>query len=254
MLQVATIAEQIGPKVVGLGRGWGHGSGVVVAPDTVLTSAHALRGQELALRLNGAVVHGRVETVIADLRLAVVAADTGGIEPIRWEPDAVELAIGTPVVALADPGGRGLRATPGTVSAAPTRRSIEHTAPLPLGSAGGPLVDLEGRLVGINSVRMAGGLILAAPAGAQVKAIVRGERVSRPRLGVALSRGLVVRAVQDASAAAVAGVVAGDRLLAADDRPLRSVDDLFDVLETVSEVTLTVERGGAQRDITVVLQ
>ncbi len=194
-----------------------------------------------------------METIIADLRLAVVAADTGAVEPVRWEPEATELEIGTPVVALADPGGRGLRATPGTVSAAPSPRAIEHTAPLPRGSAGGPLVDLEGRLIAINSVRMDSGLILAAPAGGQVRAIVRGERVSRPRLGVALARGMVVRAVQDASPAAVAGVAPGDRLLAADDRPLRSIDDLFDVIEGAAEVTLTVERGGAQRDLALVL-
>lgn len=239
--------------MVGVGRGWGQGSGVIVARDTVLTSAHVLRGKELALRIGGNVVHGRLETVVADLRLAVVAADTGDAPPVAWEPAAVELGIGTPVVALADPGGRGLRVTPGTVSAAPTSRAIEHTAPLPRGSAGGPLVDLEGRLIGINSVRMEGGLILAAPAGARLRAVVAGERTGRPRLGVALTRDLVVRAVQDASPAAVAGVVPGDRIVAAEDRPLRSVDDLLDALEDAGELILSIERGDVQRDLTLVL-
>ena len=253
MLQVADIAGRVGPSVVGVGRGWGQGSGVVVAPDTVLTSAHVLRGKDLALRVGGAIVHGRVDTIVADLRLAVVAADTGDAPAVAWDPGAMELEIGTPVVALADPGGRGLRATPGTVSAAPTSRAIEHTAPLPRGSAGGPLVDLDGRLVGINSVRLEGGLILAAPAGAPLRAIVRGERPSRPRLGVALTRELTVRGVQDASPAAVAGVTVGDRIVAADDRPLRSIDDLFDALEDAGAVTLTVERGGVQRVLAVAL-
>ena len=61
--------------------------------------------------------------------------------------------------ALADPGGRGLRATLGFVVVGPAatfrgprgrriRGSIEHTAPLPRGSSGGPLVDADGRLLG----------------------------------------------------------------------------------------------------------
>src|ERR671933_489260 len=43
---VRDAAERIGPAVVGLGRGWGRGSGVVVAPGTLVTNAHNLRGDE----------------------------------------------------------------------------------------------------------------------------------------------------------------------------------------------------------------
>ena len=109
--------------------------------------------------------------------------------------------IGTAVIALASPGGRGLRATPGFVSAAPRsfraprgRRitgAIEHTAPLPRGSGGGPLVDLEGTLLGLNSIRLDGGLILAVPANAAfadaVERLARGEAPRRLRLGVAIA-------------------------------------------------------------------
>ena len=41
--------ERVGPAVVGLGRGWGRGSGVVIAPGRVLTNAHVLRGDEVAV-------------------------------------------------------------------------------------------------------------------------------------------------------------------------------------------------------------
>ena len=71
------------------------------------------------------------------------------------------LGIGAPVVALANPGGRGLRATLGFVSSGGRsfrgprgrriRGTIEHTAPLPRGSSGGPLVDPDGNLLGINA-------------------------------------------------------------------------------------------------------
>src|SRR3954452_4924171 len=97
-----------------------------------------------------------------------------GTPSAREPPRAV--GSGEPVIALAHPGGRGLRATFGQVSAtgrsfrgARGRRiggSLEHTAPLPRGSSGGPLVDGEHRLLGLNSIRLEGGLILALPADA----------------------------------------------------------------------------------------
>ena len=178
---VAASAETVGPSVVGLGRGWGRGSGVVIADGTVLTNAHVLRGEEVAVSFaDGRTEHGRVAGADADLDLAAIAVETGDAQPVAWEPDRVDaVAIGEPVFALANPGGRGLRTTFGLVSATgrsfrgPRGRriggSIEHTAPLPRGSSGGPLVDAEGRLLGLNSVRVEGGLILALPADAAMR-------------------------------------------------------------------------------------
>lgn len=281
---VRGVAAEVGPSVAGLGRGWGRGSGVVVAPGLVLTNAHVLRGEEVAVTLAGTARHGRVTGVDADLDVAVVAADTAGADPVTWNPGVVDgLGIGSPVFALADPGGRGLRVTFGLVSAAdrsfrgPRGRriagSVEHTAPLPRGSSGGPLVDAEGRLLGLNTVRLEGGLILALPADAalhaKVDALARGEAARRPRLGVALApprasrrmraavglderEGLLVRAVQDDSPAARAGVARGDLLVAAAGRALTAVDDLFDALEAAEDaLTLTVVRGSEEREVPV---
>src|SRR4051794_13187375 len=173
---VAGAAERVGPSVVGLGRGWGRGSGVVTAAGVVLTNAHVLRGEDVAVSFpDGRTEHGRVAGADADLDLAAITVDTGDAAPVAWEPERAEaVGIGTAVFALANPGGRGLRTTFGLVSATgrsfrgPRGRriggSIEHTAPLPRGSSGGPLVDAEGRLLGLNSIRVDGGLILALPA------------------------------------------------------------------------------------------
>src|SRR5215207_8593948 len=200
---VAGAAEAVGPSVVGLGRGWGRGSGVVTAPGVVITNAHVLRGEEVAVTFaDGRTELGRVAGADADLDLAAVAVDTGDAPAVAWEPErAAALTHGSPVLALADPSGRGLRVTFGLVSATgrsfrgPGGRrvggSIEHTAPLPRGSSGGPLVDLSGRLLGLNAVRREGGLILAVPADEAVRArasvLARGEAAERPRLGVALA-------------------------------------------------------------------
>jgi serine protease Do len=280
---VTAAAERVGPSVVGLGRGWGRGSGVVVADGRVLTNAHVLRGEEIAVRRpDGEVALGRVAGLDADLDVAVLSVDTGGAPVVAWDPAAVEdVRPGLPVFALADPGGRGLRTTFGLVTATdrsfrgPRGRriggSIEHSAPLPRGSSGGPLVDAGGRLLGINTVRMEGGLLLALPADAalrtRVDALARGEAPARPRLGVALAppraarrlraavglperEGLLVRGVEPDSPAAAAGLEPGDLLVAAGGTPLRGYDALFDALEAGGALALTVVRGTDEREVT----
>jgi serine protease Do len=280
---VTNAAETVGPSVAGLGRGWGRGSGVVIAPGQVLTVAHVLRGEEVAVSLGGDVREGRVAGLDRDLDVAVIATDTGDAPAIDWADGPP--ALGAPVLALADPGGRGLRATFGLVSATgrsfrgPRGRrvagSIEHTAPLPRGSSGGPLVDTEGRLLGLNAVRREGGFILALPADAALKrraeALARGEAAERPRLGVALApayaarrmrqavglpdrEGLLVRGVVDGSPAAKAGLERGDLLVRAGDRAITSIDDLFDVLDGASgALPVEVVRGTEERSLSIAL-
>ena len=281
---VVEAAARVGPAVVGIGRGWGRGSGVVFAPGQVLTVAHVLRGDEVAVTIGGEVVEGRVLGADSDLNVALLAVDTGDVEPVAWADEGVEA--GAPVFALANPGGRGLRTTFGLVSATgrgfrgPRGRrvtgSIEHTAPLPRGSSGGPLVDVDGRLLGLNAVRRDGGFILALPADAalrrRVEALARGEGRERPRLGVALAPprvarrlrsavglaerdGLLVRAVVDGSPAAEAGLERGDLLVRAGDRELASMDDLFDALDSAGDaLPLVVVRGTEERELQVPLR
>ena len=284
---VSGAAETVGPSVVGLGRGWGRGSGVITAAGTVLTNAHVLRGEEVAVSFaDGRTEHGRVAGADPDLDLAAIAVETGDAEPVAWAPERVDaVAIGEPVFALANPGGRGLRTTFGLVSATgrsfrgPRGRriggSIEHTAPLPRGSSGGPLVDAEGRLLGLNSIRVDGGLILALPADAAMRrraeALAAGSGASRPRLGIAIAPpraarrmraavglperdGLLVRGVEEDSPAGAAGLERGDLLVRAGGSPLTSADDLFDALETGGTLTLGVLRGTDERDVDVILQ
>jgi serine protease Do len=285
---VASVAERVGPAVVGLGRGWARGSGVVIAPGRVLTAAHVLRGEEVTVTFaDGRSAPGRVLGVDADLDVAVVETETAEVVPVEWDSDAVpQLSAGAPVLALANPGGHGLRTTFGLVSATgrsfrgPRGRripgSIEHSAPLPRGSSGGPLVDTSGRLLGLNAVRRDGGFILALPADAalqrRVGELARGEAVERPRLGVALAPsrvarkmraavglpdrdGLLVRGVVDGSPAATAGLERGDLLVRAGDRPLASMDDLFDALDSAGDtLAVAVVRGAEERELEISLR
>jgi serine protease Do len=283
---IAGAAERVGPSVVGLGRGWSLGSGVVIGEGRVLTNAHNLRREQVTVAFaDGRRETGEVAGTDPELDLAVIEVDTGDAPVVTWEPGDAP-GVGAPVLALANPGGRGLRTTLGFVSSegrsfrGPRGRriggAIEHTAPLPRGSSGGPLVDLEGRLLGLNALRLDGGLILAVPATAAVKEralrLARGETPGAPKLGVAVAPprvarrmrravglperdGLLVRAVEEDSPAERAGIERGDLLVAAEGRELDGVDALYEVLDAVPSsggtLELTVLRGTEERPVEV---
>src|SRR4051812_46790332 len=83
---VSGVAARVGPSVVGLGRGWGVGSGVVIAAGQVLTNAHNLRGEDATVTFaDGRRETGEVAGSDRDLDLAVVAVDTGDAPAIEWD-------------------------------------------------------------------------------------------------------------------------------------------------------------------------
>jgi serine protease Do len=282
---ISQAAGRDGRSVVGLGRGWSLGSGVVIAPGRVLTNAHNLRHEEVTVTFSdGRRESGRVAGADPDLDVAVIEVDTGDAPAVDW-PDGEPPEIGRPVIALANPGGRGLRATLGFVSSVgrsfrgPRGRriagAIEHTAALPRGSSGGPLLDTAGALLGVNSVRADGGLILAIPADAALReraeALGRGEAPRRARLGVAVAPprvarrmrravglperdGVLIRGVEDGSPAAAAGIERGDLIVAAAGRPIERVDVLYEALDAATgegRLDLTIVRGSDERTVAV---
>jgi hypothetical protein len=112
---IARLAQDAGPSVVGVGQRWGIGSGVVLGAGQVLTNAHNVRGTQVRVTFaDGRTAEGNVAGHDIDGDLAVIEADTGQAPALPWATTAP--AIGTPVFALANPGGRGLRVTFGSVS------------------------------------------------------------------------------------------------------------------------------------------
>jgi serine protease Do len=280
--EIGEIATRVGPSVVGIGNRWRGGSGVVIAENRVLTNAHNLHGDEVTVTFaDGRTATARALGVDADGDLAVLETDTAGTAPLPLA-DEPGTRIGSAVVALGNPNGHGPRVTFGFVSG--TGRSfrgprgrrvagaIEHTAPLMPGSSGGPVVDLEGRLLGINTNRIGHGFYQAIAADAalreRVAALGRGEEPKRRRLGVGLAPahvarrlrravglperdGLLVREVEDGSAAAAAGIAEGDLIVAAGGRQVATADDLFDVLAGEGPLEVTIVRGTDERTVTV---
>jgi serine protease Do len=154
---------------------------------------------------------------------------------------------------------------------------IEHTAPLPRGSAGGPLLDSRGQLLGLNAVRLAYGLILALPSTGmreRLDDLQSGRERAPRRLGVAVvpsrvarrlraavglpeREGVLVRGVQEDSPAARAGLERGDLITSLQGRDVDSLDALFDALDAApldEPVALVVVRGVEQRELTVSLE
>ena len=278
-------AEGAGSSVVGIGQRWGVGSGIVLAEGRVLTNAHNVRGDQVTVTFaDGRTAEGSVAGQDIDGDLAVIEVDTGGAPALAWA-DGASAAIGTPVFALSNPGGRGLRVTFGFVSGVDRAfrgprghritGSLEHTAALLPGSSGGPVIDAEGRLLGINTNRLSEGFYLAIPADealrAQAEALARGESAAPPQLGIAVApprvarrlrravglpdtEGLLIQQVTEDSPAARAGLSAGDLIVAAAGQQVSGVDDLFDVLRGAPGGTLElrVVRGADERTVQVV--
>jgi serine protease Do len=282
---IKKVAAESGPRVVGIGQRWGVGSGVLLGSGRIVTNAHNVRRQEVNVTLpDGEGTTGRVVGLDVDADVAIVEVDANGAGGIQWDDKASDgLDIGSPVFALSNPGGRGLRVTLGFVSGTdrsfrgPRGRriagSIEHTAPLLPGSSGGPIVDEAGRFLGLNTNRLGEGFYLAIPADASLKdkvdSLGRGETPAKPRLGVALAPrqvardlrravglpeqdGLLVRQVEEGSPADSAGVAEGDLIIGAGGKEVTTFDDLHDALDGAKDsLVLKIVRGTEDREVTV---
>jgi serine protease Do len=279
MLQVTSLKDSVGAAVIALGRGARRGSALVVAENRAVAMAHSLHSDQFEVRIRGESQAATVEGTDPATGVALLATPTGDIHPVTWAAETPQL--GDVVFALGDPG-TGLRITEGRVSSAPLSlrgrsgrliEGIEHTAPLPRGSGGGPLVNADGTVVGLNALRTDPGFLFAIATAAvrpAVERLLAGE-AGTGRLGVAIAPtrvarqlrlavglpdrdGLLVRDVEDGSAAAAAGVQAGDLLVSVGDQKLDSLDSLFSVLDVPpGDTTLKVVRGVDELELAVSL-
>jgi serine protease Do len=278
---IGDVGRKASASVVRVGGGWRGGSGVVIGPGAVLTNAHNLRGDEIVISFaDGRHAEASVSGIDVDSDLAVLSVDTADAPALEWSTETPE--VGTPVFAAAA-GGGGTRVTFGFASGlarafrGPRGRrisgSLEHTAPLAPGSSGGPLLDGQGRIVGINTNRLGSGFYLALPADEslrqRVAALQRGESAERPRLGVGIApswlgrrmrravglperEGVLVRDVEDDSPAEQAGIVEGDLIVEAGGRPIREPDDVYEALGDVAPdatLSLRIVRGTEERTV-----
>jgi serine protease DegQ len=189
-----------------------------------------------------------------------------------------DLKPGQIVLAIGRPGS--LKATFGTISAVSSSwrgwrgSDIEHlvqtSAPLYPGFSGGPLVDVQGRAVGMNSwvFGRGDGRAIAMDVAERVVASLRADgRIKRPYLGIGAQevplpdavkskvqqeRGLLIVTVDPQSPAAGAGVMQGDTLVALDGTATGSLEELYAGLRKTtvgSNQTIKVIRAGELKEL-----
>jgi S1-C subfamily serine protease len=269
---VSAAAERIGPAVVRIdakgdrGRRAGQGSGVIFdSSGRVLTNEHVVRsGKTLTVTLpDGRVLPAAVEGADARYDLAVLRVPHSDRRLPVAELRGASLRVGQLVVAVGNPFGLNWTVTAGVVSALgrelPVTRSIKLTeliqtdVPINPGNSGGPLVDAEGRVVGITTAIMpyARGVGFAIPVSTALAVLGRFQEArantQTGRLGISAATheiegatrrkhslkedtGVLVLEVVPDSAAARASLRPNDVIVSLDGRAVTSVAQLSERL------------------------
>ena len=269
------------------GRGRLPASGVVWTADgAIVTADHVLeRDDEISVGLpDGSEVAATLAGRDPGSDLAVLRVAADGLVPAEHAPDG-ETRVGHLVLALGRPSAGGPQASFGAVSAigGPWRTFrggrvdgyLRPDVTLYPGFSGGPLIDVRGRVAGINSSRLRRGAGLTIPSAAVdgiARALLDQGRIRRGYLGVASQparlpdalaakldgqeTGLLIVSVEDGSPADAAGLMVGDILVRIEDTRLDDHAELQAALgaDRVGSATpLTVLRGGEVRELTVTI-
>ena len=253
-------ARQVSPAVVSVSAAnVGSGSGVIIRRDgIVVTNAHVV-GNALSVEIglaDGRTVSGRVLGRDASVDIAVVRVNADGL-PAAQLGDSDRLEVGQTAIAIGNPIGLERTVTTGIISA--INRSprgfelgglIQTDAAINPGNSGGPLLDSQGRVVGINSAILRGttGLGFAIPINLVrdiAEQVVTTGRITRAYLGIVpgelipelaqqydlpVREGIIVRGVGAGTPAARAGLRTADIIVRIDDAQVRTYGELTRVL------------------------
>jgi len=265
----------------------GTGSGVIVSPDgLILTNNHVVdAANQISITLSdGRSFFARVLGKDPDTDLAVLRAETSETLPAARlansksvRPGQIAIAVGNPLgfqstvtAGIVSAVGRSLRAQNGRLIS----DVIQTDAALNPGNSGGPLASSSGEVIGINTAMILGaqGICFSVATNTVqhvLTQILRHGRVRRARIGIvaeqmplpprlAYKNGITqlssvrVREVQPKSPADLAGLKAGDLLVALDGEAVSGVDDMFRLLDAhriQKVVTATVSRGSSLIEI-----
>jgi len=266
-------------------RGRIPASGILWSPDGVIVTAHHVveREENIGVGLpDGQTVAAALVGRDPTTDLAVLRADAKGLtQAAVAEPDS--LRVGHLALALGRPG-QTVQATLGIVSAlgeewrTPAGGQVDAYLQTDLvmypGFSGGPLVDVSGRVLGLNTSALLRGISLTLPTPTLrrvVEALLTHGRVRRGYLGVgaqgvrlpaALEQqlgqetGLLLISVEPDGPAGQAGLLLGDTIIALDSQPVRHMDDLLALLggERVGVSTpVRIVRGGVVQELQVTI-
>jgi len=274
---LAAAVERAGSAVVAVhGRQHMPSSGVLWRPGVVVTAEHALkREEEITVTLpDGRNVAATLAGKDAGSDLAVLKIDAADAGAAAFG-DGAALKAGHVVIALARSAERGVNASLGIISglsgAWRTWRSghvdqlVRLDVALYPGFSGGPLVDVEGRVLGINTSGLSRVMPVAIPISTVnrvVEDLLEKGRVARGYLGVGMHpvrlpdgrSGVIVIDLQTDGPAGRAGLLIGDVLLKLNDSPVTDTDDVHANLGPSSvgkKLKASVVRGGEDKEIEI---
>jgi S1-C subfamily serine protease len=283
---LAGVVESAGTGVVRVdARRRLSASGIVWSADGIIVTAHhvARRDEDISVGLpDGQTVTASLVARDPTTDVAVLRADATDFTPVTRAED--DLQVGHLVLALGRPG-RTVQATLGIVSALGERgwrtpaggeldRYLQTDVVMYPGFSGGPLVDVSGRVLGLNTSALLRGVSLTVPTvslGRVVGALLAHGRIRRGYLGIGAQRarlpsavadelgrdvGLLVVSVEPNSAAANGGILVGDTIVTLDGVAVASIDDLMVLLggERVgATIPVKVVRGGQLQELSVTI-
>ena len=231
-----------------------------------------------------------------DLAVLKITAPAKELARIPFIGSSGDLRVGQKVFAIGNPFGLEQTLTTGIVSAVgrtiegvagPIEDVIQTDAAINPGNSGGPLLDSQGRLIGVNTAiystsGSSAGIGFAIPVDVVnrvVPQLIRSGRVIRPEMGVLLDRqlserlarlmgveGVLIARVQEGSPAAAAGLrsavrvrggYVGDIIVSIDGRPVRSADEFYRTLDRYKPgdtVKVGVVRDGQRTEFPVTLR
>jgi len=279
------------------------GSGIIISEDGyILTNNHVVdtsssssssysyydlsKATSVKVKLHGAEETYDAKIVGQDSKtdLAVLKIEKTGLTAAEFA-NSDEVKIGEFAMAVGNPLGLGSSITCGVISAVnrevssdgTTYTCIQTDTAINSGNSGGALVNGEGKVIGVNTLKLSGtgveGIGFAIPINSTLtvtKDLIEHKKVLRPYIGLGtidlseevakennLVVGVYVKTVDDFSAGEKAGIKPGDVIVKADGKDVKTNAELNEIRDTHKigeEMTITVNRNGTEKELTVKLQ
>ena len=309
------VASKVQPSIVGIqieysvtslmfggysSNATASGSGIIISEDGyILTNNHVVssssnssyytmsEAQKITVKLYNSNDTYEAKIVGSDSQtdLAIIKIDATGLTPAELG-DSNSVKVGEFAMAIGNPLGLDSSVTCGIVSAINREVTdedgnkyiaLQTDAAITSGNSGGALVNSEGKVIGINTLKLSGngveGIGFAIPISSTLEItqqLIQYNKVLRPQIGISgryvtesLSKkynypiGIYIVKIDEFSSAEIAGLKIGDVITAADGTPVPNMDKLNEIKNSHNigdEMVLTIFRNGETRDITLKLK
>ena len=308
------VANKILPSIVGISVEYtvnsmfgqsstaeASGSGIIISEDGyILTNNHVINSSssssnsyyqiteannlKVTLYNDDTEYDAKVVGSDSQTDLAVIKIEKTGLTAAELG-DSSQVQVGEFAMAIGNPLNMASTVTTGVISATNrtitsdnvTYKVIQTDAAINSGNSGGALINADGKVIGINTLKLSGtgieGIGFAIPINSTIdvyKELINNGKISRPYIGITgidldeatakknnLVEGVYVKSIENFSAAEKAGVQAGDVIIQADGTDIKTMEELNTIKNKHSvgdKLTIKVNRNGKEKELTLTLQ